>query len=68
MRLWSQIMTGDSNHLFIEAMAPGNDIFDETGEIRVVWRAQGAEEKKVPFVCQIPATSTIRLESRRRPP
>ena len=26
----------DSNHLFVEAMAAGNDIFDETGEIPVV--------------------------------
>ena len=31
-----QITFSDSIHLIIEAMAPGNDIFDKTGEIPVV--------------------------------
>ena len=31
-----QITFPDSIHLIIEAMAPGNDIFDKTGEIPVV--------------------------------
>ena len=37
------MMTGDANHLFIEAIHPGIDIFDETGEMRVVWWAQGRQ-------------------------
>ena len=41
-----QITFRDSNHLFIEAMDPGNDIFDETGEIRGVPGAHGAAAKK----------------------
>ena len=44
------MMTGDSNHLFIEAIHPGIDIFDETGEMRVVWRAQGPQ---VFFIFQV---------------
>ena len=31
-----QITFCDSIHLFIEALTPGNDIFDKTGEIPVV--------------------------------
>ena len=34
-----QITFSDSIHLIIEAMAPGNDIFHETGEIPVVWES-----------------------------
>ena len=34
-----QITFPDSIHLIIEAMAPGNDIFDETREIPVVWES-----------------------------
>ena len=47
---WSQIMTGDSNQLFLEAIHSGIDIFVETGEMRVVWRAQGPQ---VFFVSQV---------------
>ena len=36
----------DSIHLIIEAMVPGNDIFDETAEIRVVPEVLEAPTKK----------------------
>ena len=36
----------DSNDFIIEAMAPGDDIFDKTGEIPVVpWRLEAARKK-----------------------
>ena len=41
-----QITFPDSNHLFIEAMDPGNDIFEETGEIRAIPRCLEARAKK----------------------
>ena len=41
-----QITFPDSIHLIIEAMTPGNDIFDKTGEIRVVWESLEAVTKK----------------------
>ena len=44
-----QITFSDSIHLFIEAMGPGNDIFDETGEIPVVWESFERLCKKDPL-------------------
>ena len=41
-----QITFTCSIHLIIEAMGPGNDIFDKTGEIRVVWKCLGGRAKK----------------------
>ena len=54
------MMTGDSNHLFIEAIHPDIDIFDETGEVRVVWRAQGPQFFFVSQVEQINAYIALR--------
>ena len=43
-----QITFPDSIHLIIQAMAPGNDIFDETGEIRVLPEVLEAPTKNIP--------------------
>ena len=37
----------DSTHFIIQGMAPGNDIFDETGEIRVLRWPNEAVKKNV---------------------
>ena len=44
-----QITFPDSIHLFIEAITPDNDIFDETGEIPVVWESLERLCKKEPL-------------------
>ena len=41
-----QITFPDSIHLIIESMAPGNDIFDKTGEIPVFLGCLEASTKK----------------------
>ena len=41
-----QITFTDSNHFIIEAMAPGDDIFDETGEIPALRGPGEAVQKK----------------------
>ena len=35
-------LLGNANRLIIEDIHSGNDIIDETGEIRVVWETQGS--------------------------
>ena len=47
-----------SNWLIIQAVGPGIDIFDETGEIRVFLERLGVGEKKWYARCSKKATST----------
>ena len=44
-----QITFTCSIHLIIEAMAPGNDMFDKTGEIPAVWESLERLCKKDPL-------------------
>ena len=52
-----QITFPDSIHFIVEAIHPGNDIFDETGEIPGVPGAHGGAAKKnrtvLPFIFYI---------------